>query len=425
MSPKGGNATRRPAGAARPSGGRSAHVRLDRRFSGCLLYFPWEYAFRMPDVFSSQEIRVPVPLGARGYDICVTSGEMSRFGPFTRSALDATWAGKACRSALVVTDRNVAALDVLPQCQAALEAVGISGRSVVLPAGEPTKCQEAAGKLYDELIAMRADRHTVVVALGGGVIGDLAGFVAATYVRGLSLLMVPTTLLAQVDSSVGGKVGINHPRAKNIIGAFHQPAGVWIDTQSLDTLPLRELRCGLAEVVKYGVILDAAFFDELEGRADSILDRQSEALRAIVARCCQLKADVVAHDEREETGLRAVLNFGHTVAHAIEAVAGYAGAFQHGEAVAAGMIAECLLAERLGWIEPDLTPRLRRLLERFGLPVAIAGLDPVALVEAMGSDKKNQRGKVRFVLPRAIGQVELTDMATEADVRAVLTLLCR
>src|SRR5207244_12510481 len=182
-----------------------------------------------------------------------------------------------------------------------------------------------------------ADRHTAIIARGGGVIGDVAGFVAATYARGLPLVMVPTTLLAQVDSSVGGKVGINHPHAKNIIGAFHQPVGVWVDTQVLGTLPDRELRCGLAEVVKYGVILDSEFFAELEREAEAILGRHEDALRRIVGRSCRLKADVVSRDEREETGLRAVLNFGHTIGHAIEAVAGYGGAFQHGEAVAVGM----------------------------------------------------------------------------------------
>jgi 3-dehydroquinate synthase len=379
----------------------------------------------MPDAHLSQEIRVPVPLGPRAYEVRVTSGDPGGSGPFARSALDATWAGKACRAALIVTDRNVAGLDYLPDCRAALDRVGIEGRPVVLPAGEPTKCLESVVKLYDELTAMRADRHTVVVALGGGVIGDLAGFVAATYARGLPLLMLPTSLLAQVDSSVGGKVGINLPRAKNIIGAFHQPVGVWIDTETLNSLPARELRCGLAEVVKYGVILDAAFFGELETRAQSILDRRGEALRSIVGRCCRLKADVVAKDEREETGLRAVLNFGHTVGHAIEAVAGYDGAFQHGEAVAAGMVAECHLAKRLGWIGPEVTLRLSRLLERFGLPVAISGLDPDRLIDAMGRDKKNQRGKVRFVLPRALGHVELTDAASPDDVHAVLTALCK
>src|SRR5262249_50755316 len=197
--------------------------------------------------------------------------------------------------------------------------------------------------------------------------------------RGLPLLMVPTSLLAQVDSSVGGKVGVNHPRAKNIVGAFHQPVGVWIDTRTLATLPRRELHCGLAEVVKYGVILDSAFFEFLEREAQPVLDLETTAIRHVVARSCELKADVVTRDEREETGLRAVLNFGHTIGHAIESVAGYGGAFQHGEAVAAGMVAECRIAERIGWIGPELTARLTGLLHRFGLPTSTEGCRPADL----------------------------------------------
>jgi 3-dehydroquinate synthase len=235
--------------------------------------------------------------------------------------------------------------------------------------------------------------------------------------------MVPTTLLAQVDSSVGGKVGINHPKAKNIIGAFHQPLGVWIDTKSLKTLPDRELRCGLAEVVKYGVILDGDFFTDLEARADEILKRRPKTLRWIVSRSCQLKASVVSRDEREETGLRAVLNFGHTIGHAIESVARYGGVYQHGEAVAVGMVAESRLAQRLGWISSDVVDRLVALLDRFGLPTIKAGFDPDLLLEAMSRDKKNRGGRLRFVLPRSIGHVELTDAADEADVRSVLASL--
>jgi 3-dehydroquinate synthase len=370
----------------------------------------------MADRADAHELRLDVALGPRSYAIQVVSGRPAHLGSFTRRALDATWAGKACRSALVITDQNLASLPHAANCEGALEHAGIACRRAVLAPGEATKNLGSASRLFDELVGMKADRHTAVIALGGGVIGDLAGFVAATYARGLPLLMVPTSLLAQVDSSVGGKVGINHPQAKNIIGAFHQPIGVWIDTDTLNTLPPRELRCGLAEVVKYGVILDAAFFDELEAASAAIIARQPEALRAIVARCCRLKAEVVTRDEREETGLRAVLNFGHTVGHAIEAVAGYNGHFQHGEAVAAGMVAECRLAQRLGWIDPALTERLILLLDRFGLPSSISGLDPAQLLEAMSRDKKNQRGKVRFVLPRCLGRVELTDAAGPEDV---------
>ena len=277
-----------------------------------------------------------------------------------------------------------------------------------------------ASRLYDLLVAKSADRHTLIVAVGGGVIGDLAGFVAATYARGLPLLMIPTSLLAQVDSSVGGKVGINHPDVKNVIGAFYQPVGVWIDTDTMGTLPLRELRCGMAEVVKYGVILDAEFFSALEQQAELILERDAVALEQVVCQSCRLKAGVVAQDEREETGRRAILNFGHTIGHAIEAVTGYDGPFQHGEAVAVGMVAESRLAERLGWIGGDVVLRQVRLLERLGLPTSARGLDPERLLEAIFRDKKNRRGRLRFVLPRAIGAVELTDAAGRSVVRAVL-----
>jgi 3-dehydroquinate synthase len=370
---------------------------------------------------SDAEVHVTVNLGPRTYEVRVVSGRPEGFGPFARAALDGSWAGRSCRRALLVTDENVDAL--APTYEAALEAVGVVATRAVVPPGEASKSLDRAADLYDDLVKLRADRHTTVVALGGGVVGDLAGFVAATYARGVPLLMVPTSLLAQVDSSVGGKVGVNHPRCKNIIGAFHQPVGVWVDTDTLDSLPPRELRCGLAEVIKYGVILDAGFFNELEQHAPAILTREPGAVRRVVAQSCRLKAEMVARDEREETGQRAVLNFGHTVGHAIESVAGYNGEFRHGEAVAVGMVAEARLAERIGWVGPEVTARLADLVERFGLPTAAPGLDPSALVDAMSRDKKNQKGKTRFVLPRGIGRVELTDAPTEEDIRAVLARL--
>jgi 3-dehydroquinate synthase len=369
------------------------------------------------------DLRVAVDLGSRSYEIRVVSGRLAGFGPFVRGALDSTWAGRSCRSALIVTDQHLADRAIVGGYCDALNQVGIDPTVAVLPPGEATKSLASASRLYDALVSMKADRHTAVVAIGGGVIGDLAGFVAATYARGLPLVMVPTTLLAQVDSSVGGKVGVNHPGAKNIIGAFHQPTCVWIDTETLRTLPDRELRCGLAEVVKYGVILDGAFFEEVEGRVEAVLGRDHLVLRRIVARSCELKASVVSRDEREETGLRAVLNFGHTVGHAIEAVAGYDGPFQHGEAVAVGMVAEARLAEGLGWIGSDVTGRIEGLLRRLGLPTAAPGLDLGRLLEAMGRDKKNRGGRIRFVLPRSIGRVELTDAAGTEEVQAVLATL--
>ncbi len=367
---------------------------------------------------AASETIVRVPLGPRSYAVLVSESGPQGFGAFARLALDATWAGKPCRRGLIVTDSNVA-----PMAKSfgdSLRAVGVATTVEVIEPGESSKNLETASTLYDRLIELRADRHFAIIALGGGVVGDLAGFVAATFTRGLPLLMVPTTLLAQVDSSVGGKVGVNHPRAKNIIGAFHQPVGVWVDVTSLQSLPEREIRCGLAEVVKYGVILDPEFFTYLESQVEAILNREPAAIRRIVARSCELKADVVSHDEREETGLRAVLNFGHTVGHAIEAVAGYGGGFQHGEAVAVGMVAECRIAERLGWIGPDVTTRVINLLKRFGLPTAAPGLGSDKLIEAMTRDKKNRDGKIRFVLPREMGLVEMTDAATADDVQMVL-----
>lgn len=360
-----------------------------------------------------------VELGPRSYEIRVVNGATDEFGRFARAALAASWSADSCQRGLIVTDEHLQP-HVGPY-ERALESVGIPSQVAVVPAGESSKTLDQASTLYDRLVEGKADRHFLMVAFGGGVVGDLAGFVAATFARGLPLLMVPTTLLAQVDSSVGGKVAVNHPRAKNIIGAFHQPIGVWVDSQVLRTLPARELRCGLAEVVKYGVILDGKFFDWLEEHVEDILALDPEAVRRVVSRSCQLKAVVVSQDEREETGLRAVLNLGHTIGHAIEAVAGYGGRFLHGEAVAVGMVAECRLAERLGWTTSGSTERVARLLGRFGLPTEAPGLDIEALMEAMSRDKKNRGGKVRFVLPHGIGRVELTDAPTDADIRAVLT----
>ena len=303
---------------------------------------------------------------------------------------------------------------------AALASAGFRVEATTIPAGEGQKCLAGVSALYDRLAAARADRKTLVVAVGGGVVGDLAGFAAATFNRGLGLFMVPTTLLAMVDSSVGGKVGINHARGKNLIGAFHQPAGVWIDPAFLDTLPDREYRSGLGEVVKYGVILDPELFAYLESNTAAILSRAPDAVAHIVARSCRLKADVVERDERELTGLRAVLNYGHTFAHAFETVAGY-GTWLHGEAVSAGMVCAAELANRLGLIPADVVERQRRLLEAFGLPVTIpAEWDAEAMIDVMRSDKKAEGGRMRFVLPVRLGEVRLFDDVTAEQVAAVL-----
>jgi 3-dehydroquinate synthase len=350
---------------------------------------------------------VRVNLGERSYDIAIVSDDRAGLGPFARPR---------ARGALafVVGDENTR-----PHAEAAAASLAAAGfRTVleVLPPGEAQKALPVASRLYDRLAELNADRRTLVVAVGGGVVGDLAGFVAATFNRGLPLLMVPTTLLAMVDSSVGGKVGVNHPRAKNLIGAFHQPAGVWIDTAALATLPPREYRSGLAEVVKYGVILDADFFAWQEAGAEAVLRRDAEAVRHLVARSCRLKADVVEKDEREETGLRAVLNYGHTFAHAFETVGGY-GAWLHGEAVSAGMVCASRFAERRGLIPAEVTARQVRLLERFGLPVAPQRWPVEELLRVMRSDKKNVAGRLRLVLPRRLGEVALFDDVPEDDVR--------
>jgi 3-dehydroquinate synthase len=363
--------------------------------------------------------QIDVPLGPAAYRIAIAARCPQGFGPFIHDSLQHSWAGRSCRLALLVADTNTRHL--AEALQQPLLTLGIEPTLHLVPPGETSKSLAEAQRLWHTLADIKADRHTAVIAVGGGVVGDLAGFVAATYARGLPLVMVPTTLLAMVDSAVGGKVGINLPQAKNIVGAFHQPSAVWIDTDALATLPPREYRCGLAEVVKYGVILDADFFDTLERDVEPILAHNPQTLIAVIARCCALKAEVVAQDQREQRDIRAVLNFGHTIGHAIEAVAGYGGRYQHGEAVAIGMVLESKLAVRLGWIEPAVTHRVARLLQRLGLPATLDALDPASLLEAMSRDKKNQGGAIRFVLPTRIGSVSVTAAPTRELVSEILS----
>jgi 3-dehydroquinate synthase len=352
-----------------------------------------------------------VNLGPRSYDIVIVSGDPAGVGPFARAR---------CQGDLAFVVTNDTIQVHAGAVGSALRAVGLRVAVATLPTGEAQKRLGTAALLYDRLADLKADRRALLVAVGGGVIGDVAGFVAATYNRGLPLLMVPTTLLAMVDSSVGGKVGVNHPKGKNLIGAFHQPAGVWIDTAFLNTLPDREYRSGLAEVVKYGVALDADFFAWLEENTAAVLAREPSAVRHVVARCCRLKADVVEQDEREETGLRAVLNYGHTFGHAFEAVGGY-GAWLHGEAVAAGMVCAARLARRRGLLGADVVERQRRLLEALGLPTRPGPWPPDDLVAAMRTDKKNVGGRLRFVLPSRLGAAGLVEGVTEDEVRSALT----
>ncbi len=357
------------------------------------------------------ERNVRVNLSERSYNIAIGSGNLPDVGAFVAGLGTTT-------HAVVITDTNVVGLHG-QRCADSLIEAGIRVDLEVVPAGEASKSIANVDHLLQRLLAHGADRKSIVVAAGGGVVGDLAGFVAATYARGVAFVQVPTSLLAHVDSSVGGKVGVNLPGAKNMVGAFWQPLGVLIDTQTLDTLPVREYRAGLAEVVKYGVILDGEFFAYLEDNVDAINDRQPGVLQVVIGRCCQLKADVVEKDERETLGLRAVLNYGHTFAHAIEAEAGY-GQFLHGEAVAIGMITASRLAERLGRVDSQFTQRQHDLLTRLGLLVDLPDLSPQIMIAAMARDKKVAHGQLRFVLPTCMGQVELVSDVPEEHVHAVL-----
>ncbi len=354
---------------------------------------------------------VRVDLAERGYDIEIGSGNLPRSGPLLASRGPVS-------HAIIITDENVQEPYAFRVAES-LVGEKIDVAVVAVKPGEQSKAIEVAAGLWEGLLELNADRQTVVVAVGGGVVGDLAGFIAATYARGIRFFQVPTTLLAQVDSSVGGKVGINLPTAKNMVGAFLQPLGVLIDTATLDTLPPREFRSGLGEVVKYGVILDAELFDYLEGHAAALLQRDAATLVHVIARCCRLKADVVQRDEREESGHRAVLNYGHTFGHALESLTGY-GKLLHGEAVAIGMHCAARLAEQLGRVDAALVRRQRELLEALGLSVQLPKLDRQQIVAAMMHDKKVEHGRLRLVLPRRLGSVELVDDVSEADIRAAL-----
>jgi 3-dehydroquinate synthase len=306
-----------------------------------------------------------------------------------------------------------------------LATAGFQVASCILPAGERYKTLASIQKIYDAALADRLERSSTIVTLGGGVIGDMAGFAAATWLRGINFVQVPTSLLAMVDASIGGKTGVNHPHGKNLIGAFHQPRLVLIDPQVLGTLPTREFRAGMAEVIKYGVIWDADLFEQLE--AAERLDQQryvsEELLQTILTRSCQAKAHVVSQDEKE-AGLRAILNYGHTIGHAVESLTGYR-VVNHGEGVAIGMVAAGQIAVELGLWDQASAERQRVLLEKTGLPTKLpAGLETEAILETLQTDKKVKLGKVRFVLPTKIGSAIVTDQADDQVIRKVLNLPC-
>lgn len=341
---------------------------------------------------------VQVDLGPRSYPILIGDDLLSGLGEqCARLKL-----GQRCA---VLTDSNVARLHAKP-AMASLKSAGFDPILLTVPAGETSKGLKLVQHLCDKLAAHRLERKSFIVALGGGVVGDLGGFLAAIYLRGIAFVQAPTTLLAQVDSSVGGKVGVNLPAGKNLVGAFYQPRLVLCDLDSLDTLPSREYRSGLAEVIKYGIICDSALFRRLEKDLERLLGKDRPTLAEIVARCCQIKAEVVGQDETEG-GLRAILNFGHTIGHAIEAISGY-GTYLHGEAISIGQAAAANLSVKAAGFSANDARRIKNLFARAGLPVSIrlTAAREKRLFDAMRLDKKVSGGEIQFVLARRIGRVE-------------------
>ncbi len=357
---------------------------------------------------------VTVDLGERSYPIHIGPGLLDRAGELIRPVMRGS-------NVLVVTDDRVAPL-YLERVERSLAAAGATPMHTVMPAGEKTKDFPHLEALLDAMLAARTERGALVVALGGGVVGDLTGFAAAILLRGVDFVQIPTTLLAQVDSSVGGKTGINTRHGKNLIGAFHQPRLVLADTGALDTLDRRQMLAGYAEVVKYGVIDDAAFFAWLENNGARLIEGDPEARRQAVAVSCRAKARIVAADEREG-GVRALLNLGHTFGHALEAECGFSDEMLHGEAVAIGMVMALRLSARLGLAPADDAERLKRHLEAVGLPAALPGgrlWEIPRLLHHMEGDKKVKDGKATFVLARGIGQSFLTREVPQADLIALL-----
>jgi len=332
----------------------------------------------------------------RAYEIRIGAGLLNE---------PASWQGLPKAAAAVIVSNETVAPLYAERLRERLLAVYRRVDFVVLPDGEQHKGWESLNRICDHLLGEALDRKTVLFALGGGVIGDMTGFAAAIYMRGVPFIQVPTTLLAQVDSSVGGKTAINHPLGKNMIGAFYQPERVIADLDTLDTLPERELRAGLAEVIKYGPIADAGFLCWIEDNLDALLARDKAVLAYAVRRSCEIKADVVGQDEKEQ-GLRAILNFGHTIGHAIESGLGY-GEWLHGEAVACGMVLAADLSQRMGLMPTDFTARLKALIERAGLPVVPPRLGVERYLQLMRVDKKAEAGAIRFVLIEALGRAGL------------------
>ncbi len=359
--------------------------------------------------------RVRVELGERSYDILIGKGLLSH----AAEHLHALQLGKR---GVIITDTQVESRYAGVLCDA-LGKGGMTAEVLSVPAGEASKSLRQANRLFEKLPGLGLDRHSFLIALGGGVVGDLAGFVAASYLRGIALVQIPTSLLAQVDSSVGGKTGVNLPQGKNLVGAFYQPRLVLADTDTLGTLPERELRNGFAEVIKHGAIRDARFFEWLEREYKRVLALDPDAVAHVVRRCCEIKAEVVSVDERE-SGLRAILNLGHTLGHAMEALSEYIGLL-HGEAIAMGMCCAARLSvKRAGLSEPE-AKRLCDLIAACGLPTRLGeNFKLEQLLEAARLDKKARNGKLRFVLLKRLGEAVVSDAVTDADFVEVVNV-CR
>ncbi|NCR21245.1 MAG: 3-dehydroquinate synthase [Microcystis aeruginosa L111-01] len=358
-------------------------------------------------------ICIPVNLPDRSYNILIEKGSLANLG----AEMSQLSLGK---KVLLVSNPEI--FEYYGQIAVnSLEKGGFTVSTHLIPAGENYKTLDSIAEVYDSALAHRLERSSTMVALGGGVIGDMTGFAAATWLRGVNFVQVPTTLLAMVDASIGGKTGVNHPQGKNLIGAFYQPKLVLIDPSVLKSLPVREFRAGMAEVIKYGVIWDAELFKQLEDSDNlaSFSQIDGELLQTIITKSCQAKADVVSKDEKE-AGLRAILNYGHTIAHGIESLTGYT-SVNHGEAVAMGMVAAGAIAVKLGmWTEAE-NQRQTALIAKAGLETQIPPLNPDQMIETLTADKKVKDGKVRFILPTAIGQVTISDRVTPSMVREVLS----
>jgi 3-dehydroquinate synthase len=355
---------------------------------------------------------VRVPLGNRSYDIKISPGLIPKLG----TACAKLKLGHRCA---ILTDTNVGREYAKPAYNSLLRA-GFEPSLVIVPAGETAKSLKSVQSCYDRLASHRLERKSFIVALGGGVVGDLAGFVAATYLRGIPFVQVPTTLLAHVDSSVGGKVGVNLKAGKNLVGAFYQPKLVLCDLDTLATLPTREFRAGLAEVIKYGIIYDAALFTRLERDLPKLLRRETKPLGEIIARCCEIKADVVGQDETEG-GLRAILNFGHSIGHGLEAISSY-DKYLHGEAISIGQVASAKLSRELAGLSEKDSTRIAELFKRTGLPtqVKLNASQRPKLFAAMKLDKKVSDGEIKFVLAKRIGKVVWGQRVPDAAIQKAL-----